>query len=159
MLVSMILSYLKTVRVMGISQRCQCQQFVAKESRKKRNDHSKSPFGRLSLKTYNLLSMHVKDVNGRVLSYLPLDASRETRDFTLAVVLQTVLQDWTQHRNSKGLDAQDIADLGNMIELSIRLANGSSNSAKLDLEQSAVYRSVLEALMRDWLHNWNSPQV
>jgi hypothetical protein len=113
-----------------------------------------SQFGRIPLATFRLLSSHSKDVSGRVACYLPLDISKELRDFTVREVLATLFDDWLENGNDEPLSAQDIEDFGSFVELSCELS-GIQNHPD-SLEKSAIYKASLRALLQEWLDKWNA---
>lgn len=118
----------------------------------------KSPFGSIPLNTYKIFLSHAKDSNGPIACYLPLDVSKELRDFTVKEVLSTLLRDCLENKNDEPLSQRDIEDFGAFIELSYALANGN-RAAALAVEEIAIYRACLRALLEDWLHNWNAPDA
>ncbi len=105
-----------------------------------------SSFGRIQKHTEELIRSQIKVVIDPVLSYLPLTVSKEIRDWTAKVVLDTVLKDWRENGNLDPLTQQDVADLGSFVELSFYLATacdlqgsavGQTDSATLKLGSSA----------------------
>lgn len=129
---------------------------ISKQKSRARKSHEsrpaeKSTFGRIPLSTYSLFSSHAKNVSGRIACYLPLNISKELRDFTVKEVLSTLFRDWLENESDEPLSESDIEDFGSFIELSCWLA-GALESA----EDSAVYRASLQALLQDWLDKWNT---
>ena len=124
---------------------------IAKSSREN------SPYGRVSMHTYSLFSEQVRNVVEPVLSYLPLETTRELRDWTVKKSLETVFRDFRENGNLEALAAEDISDLGSFAELAADLAGLAESESRLQSE--AVYKAVFNALLNDWLYNWNSPGI
>ena len=127
-------------------------------SRAARTSGERSAFGRVPIDTVKLLSSHIRDVSGPILSYLPLGITRSMRDWTIKQTLETVLRDWRENENLDELSKEDIADLGSFAELAYELAVGKSLEALSPVED-AVFKAILSALLNDWLANWNADGV
>lgn len=159
-------------------------------------------YGRIQKHTEELFRSQIKLVLEPTLSYLPLNVSKEIRDWTATAVLTTVLRDWRENGNLEPLSHQDVSDLGSFVELAVHLAcvdmpesasqdanigsigissvpniaskpavdtgdsvpniaskpaaNTGDSVPKLEGERAAVYKTVLQSLLSDWLHNWNA---
>lgn len=111
-------------------------------------------YGRVSQKTYELYSSHVRNVTGPVLSYLPLSISKEVRDWTIKKTLELLFLDMLKNSNSSPLSQVDVSDLGSFAELAFNLASAGDDLT--GAEQEAIYRAVLSSLHQDWLENWNA---
>lgn len=111
-------------------------------------------FGRVSRQTSTLLSKHVSYIDAKLLSGLPIGASGAMRSLTVRLVLDYTLEDWWRNGNTSGLDASDLDDLRSFIQLAGRLSGPG-----YQLEDLAVYKTILTNLLEDWLHNWNAGGV
>lgn len=111
-----------------------------------------SGFGRVPSETVEFFQQNIADVKGKVLCALPAQADEQVRAFTLEKVLNTVFRDWAEHGNTK-LSSQDLNDLCSFVQMSTALA-----ANQLNAQGRAVFEASLEALLEDWLYNWNSKQ-
>lgn len=124
-------------------------------SRAARTSGKASPYGRIPIDTYQLLQSHIRDVSGPILSYLPLGITKAMRDWTIKKTLDVVLRDWRDNENLDKLEADDISDLGSFAEFSYELAVGRTLQ-ELGPIENAIYKAALNALLEDWLNNWNA---
>lgn len=127
-------------------------------SRAARTSGVRSAYGRIPQDTVLLLTSHVKDVGGPVMSYLPLGITRQMRDWTIKSTLDVVLRDWRDNENLEILTREDVSDLGSFAEFSYELAVGRSLE-DLGPMENAVYRASLKALLEHWLNHWNADGV
>jgi len=105
-------------------------------------DSNSSSFGRIQKHTEELFKSQIKLVVEPVLSYLPLNVSKEMRDWTAKTVLDTVLKDWRENGNLDPLTQEDVADLGSFVELAVYLTttgdDGLSTIADKDLASGST---------------------
>ncbi len=127
-------------------------------SRAARTTGVRSAYGRIPQDTVLLLSSHVKDVSGPVLSYLPLGITRQMRDWTIKKTLDVVFRDWRDNENLETLTREDVSDLGSFAEFAYDLAVGRSLE-ELGPIENAVYRASLSAMLEHWLKYWNDDGV
>lgn len=120
-----------------------------------------SAFGRIPAHTYELFTEQVRNLVEPVLSHLPLDTSREIRDWTVRVILEFVFRDWRENGNLEALATEDVSDLGSFTEFAMYVAvsDAVQQASNLSAEQTAVYKTVLTSLLTDWLDNWNANGV
>jgi hypothetical protein len=110
-------------------------------------------FGRLPTTTVALFESNIGTVCQQVLKVVPSSATAEARAFTLEQILQTVFRDWQENDNATPLGSTDAADLASFIQAAV-----STSRADFSPEGLAIYQSTLNALLTDWLHNWNGTQ-
>ena len=127
-------------------------------SRAARTSGTRSAYGRIPQDTVLLLTSHVKNVSGPVMSYLPLGITRQMRDWTIKQTLDVVFRDWRENENLEILTSEDVSDLGSFAEFSYDLAVGKSLD-ELGPIQNAVYRASITALLEHWLKSWNANGV
>ncbi|MBX9568156.1 MAG: hypothetical protein K2X77_04635 [Candidatus Obscuribacterales bacterium] len=127
-------------------------------SRAARTSGVRSAYGRIPQDTVVLLTSHIKDVSGPVMSYLPLGITRVMRDWTIKMTLDVVFRDWCDNENLEILSREDVSDLGSFAEFSYDLAVGRSLE-ELGPVENAVYRASLTALLEHWLKHWNANGV
>ena len=112
------------------------------------------PMNRVPAKVIDLLDGSARIARERVITALPSGASDETRAWTLQQVLGTALRDWLENGNLEGLVSEDVHDLRSFVSLAATVAD--LDRADPDGLSAATYKTVLAALLEDWLANWNS---
>lgn len=110
-------------------------------------------FGRIPVETVQFCQRSVKDVQERVISVLPEEATEELRAFTLEKVLNVVFRDWHEHGNDS-LSDDDIADLSSFVQMAASLAGSSLNETG-----KPIYEATLQGLLEDWLYNWEPDEA
>lgn len=116
--------------------------------------HRKAKSARLSTNKLSLYRSHVRDVLGPILSYLPLHAERELRDWTVKRTLLSIFADLSLYGNEAELSAQDLKDLGSFAEFAYYLSSNPSLQVG-PRERQAIFKAVLDSLLSEWLHSWN----
>jgi hypothetical protein len=113
-------------------------------------DSGEVSFGRIPPETREQLQAMVQLVKDELPAALPPGTGDAVRARSVELVLRAALRDWYQNYNTDGLREQDIDDLKSFVALAANLAGGELNRAN-----QPVYEALLEALLEDWLINWN----
>jgi hypothetical protein len=112
------------------------------------------PMTRVPPKVVDLLDATARTVRERILSALPAGVGDDTQAYVLQQVLGTALRDWLENGNVDGLMTQDVHDLHSFVSLAATIADLSHpDRTGLSL---ATFKTVLAALLEDWLENWNA---
>ncbi|HEX2924582.1 MAG TPA: hypothetical protein VHS06_03145 [Chloroflexota bacterium] len=114
------------------------------------SEGANAAFGRIPSETQKLLQAVVQLVRDEIPSALPPNTGEAIKARTVEVVLRAVLKDWYQNYNVDGLREKDIDDLKSFVALAADLAGKDLNRTS-----QPIYEALLEALLEDWLINWN----
>ena len=102
--------------------------------------------------TLVLIQGDASDVQALVRSTLSKDVAAEIRDFALRTLLEHTLKSWWRCGRTAALTAQDLDDLRSFVQVAVALAlDGDSESGLGNPPNAAVFRSVLTALLDDWV--------